>query len=222
MLLLLLSIVGVLLLLVSKMMLLLLLSIVGVPLLPWAFRCYRRYVERGNSFLFLNRPECISNNFVECQHHKMQFHPKILKYTRIKHNGISKTRLVTMSSPYHLNVTGEDFRSMYLVFDSEPDSRRWREHVVRVRAVATRYFGIPSEEVKSVYLACTFIPSGDYLGQVWGDDFVPSDITDNLAWARNEVRLHPPNPALVRIQRQVLTNDLHETLRRRNAERRQN
>ena len=147
MLLLLLSIVGVLLLLVSKMMLLLLLSIVGVPLLPWAFQCYRRYVERGNLFLFLNRPECISNNFVECQHHKMQFHPKILKYTKIKHNGISKTRLVTMSSPYHLNVTGEDFRSMYLVFDSEPDSRRsafrrrrvsWRSSVNTCRWIRTR------------------------------------------------------------------------------------
>ena len=127
-----------------------------------------------------------------------------------------------MPPPHHLTITGEGVKPLQLDFDSEPDSRRWLQQVAVVRADAARYAEIRSEEVKSVYLACTFIPSGDYLGQVWGDDFVPSDITDNLAWARNEVRLHPPNPALVRIQRQVVTDDLHETLRRRNAERRQN
>ena len=111
---------------------------------------------------------------------------------------------------------------MHLDFDSEPDSRRWLQQVGQVRADAARYAGIQSEEVKSVYLACTFIPSGDYLGHVWGDAFVPSDITENLAWARNKVQSNPPNPALVRIQRQLLTDDLHEALRRQNAERRQN
>ena len=121
-----------------------------------------------------------------------------------------------MPPPHHLTITGEGVRTLHLDFDSEPDSRRWLQQVAVVRADAARYAEIRSEEVKSVYLACTFIPSGDYLGHVWGDAYVPSDITENLAWARNKVQLDPPDPALVRVHRQLLIHDLHDALQRQN------
>ena len=200
------------------MMLLLLLSIVGVPLLPWAFRCYRRYVERGNSFLFLNKPECISNNLVEFQHHKIEFHhPKILKYTRIKHNGISKTRLVTM--PHRVNITGEGIRSMSLTFEGVPDYQRWIQHVGDVRNKAA-YIMTLLVQARVIYLLFTWIPLADLLVQDWGNDFVPSDITDNIVEARQFLdQQPPPNPALLRILRELRTKELHAALRRFDKER---
>ena len=105
---------------------------------------------------------------------------------------------------------------MSLDFDSAPDSKRWLKQVDGIRKDAALVPGIQSKEVLSVYLACTLIPAADKLGHDWGDAFVPSDITENLAWARNKVQLDPPDPALVRIQRELLTDDLHDALRRQN------
>ena len=119
-----------------------------------------------------------------------------------------------MPPPHHLTITGEGVRTLQLDFDSIPDSRRWLQQVARVRADATLYAQIQQEEVKSVYLACTFIPSGEYLGEVWGEAYVPSDITENLAWARNKIQIDPPDPVLVSVHRQLLINDLHDALRR--------
>ena len=103
---------------------------------------------------------------------------------------------------------------MSLDFDSAPDSKRWFKQVDGIRKDAALVPGIRSKEVLSVYLACTLIPAADKLGHDWSDAFVPSDITENLEWARNKIQLDPPDPLLFRIQRQLLTNDHHDALRR--------
>ena len=109
---------------------------------------------------------------------------------------------------------------MDLEFTNVTEFQRWYQHVTDIRKEATTVLAIRFEEAKVIYLKYTFIPKVEQLVQEWGNDFVPSDITTNLEIARQFLgRSPPPNPALLRILQETLTDELHVALRCENEER---
>ena len=122
--------------------------------------------------------------------------------------------------PYRTHVTGQGVQPMDLEFTDIPQYQRWIRHVTDIRSGATAILALRFQEAKIIYLHCTWIPNVEQLVHEWGNDFVPSDITANLENARQFLDQSPPlNPALLRILRETLTEELHGALRRENEER---
>ena len=97
--------------------------------------------------------------------------------------------------------------------------RKWNRHVTNIRNEAAFVLTLQLQ-AKIIYLQSTWIPLAELLVQDWGNNFVPSDITTNLEEARQFLdRSPPPNPALLRILQETLTNELHATLCRDDKER---
>ena len=113
-----------------------------------------------------------------------------------------------------IHITGQGLQSMDLIFTSRAEYQRWTQQVTKIREEATTVLAIRFKEAKIIYLTYTYIPNAEQLGQEWGNDFVPSDITSNLEYARQFlVQSDLPNPALLRILRETLTDELHDALR---------
>ena len=65
-----------------------------------------------------------------------------------------------------------------------------------------------------------WIPLANQFVQDWGNDFVPSNITANMVEARQFLDWQsPPNPAILRILRELRAKDLHDALRHFDKER---
>ena len=113
---------------------------------------------------------------------------------------------------YRINVTGEGIKSTSLTFKDVPKYRRWSRNVTDVREETTFILTL-SVQARVIYLVSIWIPLTDRFVQDWGNDFVPSDITANMVEARQFLdRQPPPNPAILRILRELRAEDLHNAL----------
>ena len=123
-------------------------------------------------------------------------------------------------TPYRIHVTGEGIGSMNLTFTDRDGYGKWTNQVTEIRSRATLILNHQFQESVICNLHYNWIPLVEDFELEWGNDFVPTDIKTNLEEARRYLdRSPPPNPALVRLLREHLTEELHNALERQNEER---
>ena len=129
---------------------------------------------------------------------------------------------IDIMAPHRVHITGEGIRSMDLTFAGMDKYSRWTTQVTDIRSKTTIILRQQFQESVVCNLHYNWIPQVEDFVLEWGNDFVPTDISTNLEEARRILdQSPPPNPALVRLLREHLTNELHNALRRQNEEREQ-
>ena len=119
---------------------------------------------------------------------------------------------------YQTHVTGEGVQPMDLEFTNITQYQKWSRHVTDIRNEAAFVLTLQLQ-AKIIYLQSTWIPLAELLVQDWDNNFIPSDITTNLEEASQFLdRSPPPNPALLRILREICTDKLHAAHCRKNKE----
>ena len=109
---------------------------------------------------------------------------------------------------------------MDLTFAGMDKYSLWTTQVTDIRSKTTIILRQQFQESVVCNLHYNWIPQVEDFVLEWGNDFVPTDISTNLEEARRILdQSPPPNPALVRLLREHLTNELHSALNRRNDER---
>ena len=111
---------------------------------------------------------------------------------------------------------------MDLTFTSMDKYGQWNKQVTDIRSGITFILVNQFQESMICNIHYAWIPQVKDFELTWGSDFVPDDIKTSLEEARRFLdRSPPPNPALVRLLREQLTDELHNALRRQNEEREQ-
>ena len=106
---------------------------------------------------------------------------------------------------------------MDLTFTGMDRYGQWIQQVTNIRSGATLILKNQFQESVICNLHYNWIPLVKDFELEWGNDFVPTDIKTNLEEARRFLDWSPPpNPALVRLLREHLTEELHNALGRQN------
>ena len=123
-------------------------------------------------------------------------------------------------TPHRVHITGEGIGLMDLTFTCMDRYGQWTQQVTDIRSGATLILKNQFQDSVICDLHYNWIPQVEDFELEWGNDFVPTDIKTNLEEARRFLdRSPPPNPALVRLLREHLTDELHNALGRQNEER---
>ena len=131
-------------------------------------------------------------------------------------------RNTDIMAPHMVYITGTS--TMKLTFESKEKYNQWKRNVDNIRSgitfiLATQY---PEPMICNIYNG--WIPQVEYFEITWGSDFVPDDIKTSLEEAKRFLDADstpPPNPVLLRMQRDQLEDELSTALRRQNDERKQ-
>ena len=104
---------------------------------------------------------------------------------------------------YEITATGEGMRLMNLSFEDVPHYQRWGRSMNDVRE---KSIVVPTLSVQSrvLYLVFTWVPLTEQLVRDWGNDFVPSDIADNIVVVREFLDQQPaPHPRMLDLLQEI-------------------
>ena len=104
---------------------------------------------------------------------------------------------------YEITATGEGMRLMNLTFENVPHYRRWGRSMNNARE---KSIVVPTLSIQSrvLYLVFTWVPLTEQLVRDWGNDFVPSDIADNIVIVREFLDQQPaPHPRMLDVLREI-------------------
>ena len=91
---------------------------------------------------------------------------------------------------YEITATGVEMRLMNLSFEDVPHCQRWGRSMNDVRE---KSIVVPTLSVQSrvLYLVFTWVSLTEQFVRDWGNDFVPSDIANNIVVVREFLNQQP-------------------------------
>ena len=93
--------------------------------------------------------------------------------------------------------------SMNLTFEDVPDYQRWSRSIIDVREKSIVVLMLLVQS-RVLYLVFTWVSLNEQLVRDWGNDFVPSDIANNIVVVREFLNQQPaPHPCMLDLLREI-------------------